>query len=56
MNVVDFCDYQDDKGHLCNRTPEYVVHEKEFDVYLCDRCLHIYEPSLDATTVCFNQP
>jgi len=50
MEKVDFCDYQDSEGRVCNRTPVYIVEEEEFNTYLCERCVHMYVDDYSNTT------
>ena len=50
LDKVDFCDYQDNEGCVCNRTPVYIVEEDEFDMYLCERCVHMYVDDFSNTT------
>ena len=45
---VDFCDYQDNDGRVCNRTPVYIVKDEEFNVYLCERCVHMYAEDFES--------
>jgi len=45
--AIDFCDYDDGQGNVCNRLPEIVVNKKNYSLYVCKRCLYMLDVDPD---------
>jgi len=51
--TIDFCDYDDGRGNVCNRYPEIVVKKKNHTIYLCKRCLYMIDVDPDTDKVAY---
>jgi hypothetical protein len=41
--VSEMCDYDNGEGVVCNRPSEIVIKEKNYNLYLCKRCLYMMD-------------
>ena len=49
---IEFCDYDDGKGNVCNRYVEFAIKGKNYNTYVCKRCLYMidFDPDIDEVT------
>jgi len=47
--LIEFCEYDDGKGNICNRTVEFEIKKENYSVYVCKRCLYMIDidPDID---------
>ena len=39
--IIEFCEYTDDQGNVCNRPVEIVTEHNNHEIYVCKRCFYI---------------
>ena len=38
---IEFCDYDDGRGNICNRSVEFEIKKEKYNIYVCKRCFYI---------------
>ena len=50
---IEFCDYDDGKGNVCNRYVEFAIKRENYNIYVCKRCLYMIDVDPDADEVAY---
>lgn len=50
---IEFCDYDDGRGNLCNRRVEVEIKKENYNLYLCKRCLYMVDIDPDVDRVVY---
>jgi len=51
--VIEFCDYDDGKGNVCNRDVEFAIKKENYNLYVCKRCLYMVDIDPDIDEVAY---
>ena len=51
--AIEFCDYDDGRGNVCNRPVEIEIRKKNYSVYVCKRCLYMMDIDSDSDAVAY---
>ena len=51
--TIEFCDYDDGKGNICNRYVEFAIKKKNYTIYVCKRCLYMIDVDPDTDKVAY---
>jgi len=53
---IEFCDYDDGNGNLCNRHVEVEIKKENYNLYLCKRCLYMVDIDPNVDRVAYINP
>ena len=51
--AIDYCDYDDGDGNVCNKLPEVAIKRKNNTLYVCKRCLYMVDVDPEADKVVY---
>jgi len=51
--TIEFCDYDDGRGNICNRSVEFEIKKEKYNIYVCKRCLYMVDIDPDADEVVY---